>query len=558
MRRPRVPTEMLRTFCLLVLAVGMGACSNDTKPTVDASGTPDTAKAPDLADASNPPDTADSGAGASDVLPDAAPADTTDLAVVCPPLPTAVVPSGTAPMQDPGPAVASTPTRPQLSEALADSEYTIAKVLAKGGAMTGPPTPAVVVPVDGDGGIDDAGSAGEDAGSAAVDASSAGEDAGSAAVDGESASDDGASAAVDGESASDDAVSSPDDAGSATDALTTVTYALEDDWDPVTNGIGDVDTFNPLFTVASDGSGTHTSINQAIADAYLIPKTDCERIYIRIKAGTYRGKVVVNKKGSAPMLTIYSTEADASKTVIVNTLGAEEVGSMQSSATMTVSALTGFQMKNITVSNDFVEDPSSPDDQSAVALLNQGDRAQFENVRILGNVATLYVKSESQSGVSRSYFRDSYIEGDQDIITGRGVAVFDHTEIKYLTSRQPSGGVITNPSTMLNSRYGMLFVSCNFTAEAGASDVALGHQWWEGGNNASIGKVVIRNSTLGGHIAATPWAPSTTRTFTPKDPLGTTPATLYTSDDFYPAGTGPSPAEIYLGEYGNVGPGAAQ
>jgi pectinesterase len=231
---------------------------------------------------------------------------------------------------------------------------------------------------------------------------------------------------------------------------------------------------------------------------------------------------------------------------------------MTASATMSVKAVKGFQMKNLTVQNDYVEDAASTEDQSGVALLNQTDRAQFENVRFLGNIATLYVKSADQSTASRSYFRDCYVEGDQDIIVGRGVAVFDHTEIKYLTSRQAKGGAIAAPSTMLNSRYGFLFVSCNFTAEAGASDVALGRQWWEGGNNGAIGKAIIRNSTLGAHLAASPWAPSSTRTFTPKDPVGTTPVTLYTSDDYYPPGTGPSPAEIYLGEYGNVGPGAAK
>jgi len=46
--------------------------------------------------------------------------------------------------------------------------------------------------------------------------------------------------------------------------------------------------------------------------------------------------------------------------------------------------------------------------------------------------------------------------------------------------------------------------------------------------------------------------------YTPKDPTGETPVTLYASDDFYPTGTGPSPAEVYLGEYGNVGDGAAK
>ena len=523
MRRRTTLADILCGFGLLALAVGQSACSKDTKQTSDAAATPDTAKAPDVAqtpDGPNQPDSkpdlGDSGAEAmvdlpdaqstpgADAMPDAdtATADSTDVAIVCPGQPTATVPSGTAPMQAAGAAAASTPSRPQLLAKLADSDYTIAKALAQGGAMTGPPAP----------------------GAAAVDGGSAGLDAGSATLD----------------------------AGTSPDATMTVTYALSDNWDPVANGIGDVATFNPLFTVASDGSGTHTTINQAITDA--IPLVQCGRVYIRIKAGTYREKVVVPSKTTAAMLTLYSTESDAGKTVIVNGVGL--VG-LSASATMTVNAKTGFQMKNLSVANDFAEDPASTADQSAVALLNQCDRSQFENVRVLGNIASLYLKSVDTSTASRSYFRDCYIEGDQDIITGRGVAVFDHTEIKYVTNRQATGGVIANPSTVLNSRYGFLFVSCNFTADSGAGSVALGHQWWESSNISAIGKMIVRNSTLGGHFAAAPWAPSTTRTTTPKDPSGNTPVTLYTSDDFYPAGTAPSPAEIYLGEYGNSGPVAA-
>ena len=57
-------------------------------------------------------------------------------------------------------------------------------------------------------------------------------------------------------------------------------------------------------------------------------------------------------------------------------------------------------------------------------------RSQFENVRFIGNIGTLYVKSSSELIKARSYFRDCYIEGDQDFIVGRGTAVFDHCEIK--------------------------------------------------------------------------------------------------------------------------------
>ena len=37
--------------------------------------------------------------------------------------------------------------------------------------------------------------------------------------------------------------------------VTTVDALTPDNWDPVTNGIGDVSTFTPMFTVAADGSG---------------------------------------------------------------------------------------------------------------------------------------------------------------------------------------------------------------------------------------------------------------------------------------------------------------
>jgi pectinesterase len=230
---------------------------------------------------------------------------------------------------------------------------------------------------------------------------------------------------------------------------------------------------------------------------------------------------------------------------------------MSAGVTFTIKALSGFQAKNLTFANDYVVGSATGDDQGAVALLNQSDRAQFENVRFLGHVSTLYVKSVDIYTVARSYFRDCTVEGDQEIVLGRGTAVFDHTEIKYLAGRQPTGGVLAAPSTLLDNRYGFLFVSCQFTAETGASAIALAHQWWEGGQPKAVRKMIVRNSTLGSHIlSSAPWAASSTRTTTPKNPSGTTPVTLYTSDDYFAADTGPAPAEPYLAEYGNSGPGA--
>jgi pectinesterase len=341
-----------------------------------------------------------------------------------------------------------------------------------------------------------------------------------------------------------------------------VTYSANDNWDPLTNGIGDPATFHPTFTVAADGSGTHTSLYPAF-DAALNMGV-CGRVYIRMMPGEYRGQVLLASKTSAPHITVYSTESDASKTVIVASQAGATAGSMTLSATLTIKAIRGFQMKNLTVANDYVEGSAPGNNQSAVAMLLQSDQSQFENVRFIGNIGTLYVKSAVETIAARSYFRDCYIEGDQDFIVGRGTAVFDHTEIKYLSGRMPTGGNIAYPSTLVFNRYGFLFDSCNFTAEAGASGVTLARQWMEESDTVAtrgmpVGKMIVRNSTLGAHLAgAAPWSATGARTVTPKDPAGTTPVVVYSSDDYFPAGVGPSPAEPYVAEYRNSGAGAHQ
>jgi pectinesterase len=340
-----------------------------------------------------------------------------------------------------------------------------------------------------------------------------------------------------------------------------VTYSANDNWDPLTNGIGDPATFTPTYTVATDGSGTHTSLFNAFQDANNLGV--CGRVYIRLMPGEHRGQITLPSKTSAPGITVYSTESDASRTVIVANMAAATAGSMTLSATLTIKAVRGFQMKNLTVANDYVEG-SATGNQSATAMLLQADQSQFENVRFIGNLGTLYVKSTVETIAARSYFRDCYIEGDQDFIVGRGTAVFDHCEIKYVTGRQPTGGVIAYPSTLFFNGYGFLFDSCNFTAEAGASGVFLARQWMEESDTVAtrgmpVGKMIVRNSTLGAHLAgAAPWSSMGARMTTPKDPAGTTPVVVYSSDDYFPAGVGPTPAEPYLAEYRNSGPGAHQ
>ena len=104
--------------------------------------------------------------------------------------------------------------------------------------------------------------------------------------------------------------------------------------------------------------------------------TTCARVYILVKPGTYHETVVVPNKGSAPPITLYSTDPDATHTVIVfNNASLTAVGTAalgtSGSATFTNSS-RNFQAKNLTFSNDYVETGSG--NEQAVALLNQGDR----------------------------------------------------------------------------------------------------------------------------------------------------------------------------------------
>jgi pectinesterase len=226
------------------------------------------------------------------------------------------------------------------------------------------------------------------------------------------------------------------------------------------------------------------------------------------------------------------------------------------SATFTNSLPQPFHARNLTIANDYVAGtrPGDPDVQTAVALLSQADQALFDNVRILGHRNALYVKSTGANEVSRVYFRNCYIEGDEDIILGRGAAVIDQSRIHSLGDRV-AGGAISAASTRVDNPHGVLIINSELTADARVTDVALGHHWYEGEEEQAVGKTIVRNSILGAHIAAAPWA--ATLRATPKDPK-LDPKILYTSDDYYVRGAGLVPPEIYVAEFGNSGPGAAE
>lgn len=334
-----------------------------------------------------------------------------------------------------------------------------------------------------------------------------------------------------------------------------------DNWDP-TAGVGDVSTFTAQFTV--DAAGKSDASNfvtvQAAMDAAVALGNKVPPVFIRIKPGTYRETVCLPSSGT-PAIRLYSLDSDASHTVIVfnngnptvdasktngnkcNSSPANPIGT-SGSATFAVNA-ADFQAKNITFANDYVKGSFAGSNQSAVALMTQGDKIVLENVRLLGHQDTFYMKSGNVDQVSRVYVKDSYIEGDVDFIFGRGTAVLDNCTIHTLNTGN-GNGYVTAASTDYRNSYGFLITNSRFTAETGTpvGQIYLGRAWDEGvsslaayGATSPNGQVVIRNSVLGEHIRkADPWGESTATRPYSSVPSGTLPANR-------------------LFEYGNTGPG---
>lgn len=343
-----------------------------------------------------------------------------------------------------------------------------------------------------------------------------------------------------------------------------------DPWDPSKNGIGEIKSFKPMFTVAADGSGSHKTVQSAITAA--IAKGGKERIYIQVKPGTYRERVCFK---DGPQITLYSTDSNAAKVLIVDNKangtkkekdvvlndcegrkGATSYGTSGSTTFLAYS--DGFQAKNLSIANDY-DESISPKGTQAVALTTRGDKIILDNVRLLGNQDTLQIKSPSVGEVNRVYVTNSYIEGDVDFVFGRAVAVFDKVEFHSLERSGSEGGYVFAPSHAQIFPYGFLVMNSKFT---GKGKVKLGRAWDDssGAHTAKDGKVhlpngmlVIRDSVLGAHIdGVTPWdkAASTKRPYNSQKPQTVSFGKPKKVPTEFPVNR--------LYEFNNSGPGAAK
>ena len=257
----------------------------------------------------------------------------------------------------------------------------------------------------------------------------------------------------------------------------------------------DADAPVMLLTVAQDGSGDYTSIQEAV-DA--VP--DLTRGIIYIRPGIYEENVSVGRPDSHRRFISLIGE-DPSTTVI--TSSTHRGGSGTSNTFTDCAALSvfcsRFYAENLTVRNT-----AGPVGQ-AEALYTSGDAHLFRNCVISG-----YQDTYKANVGARGYFTGCTIEGSVDFIYDGGLEWFDNCIIRsllggYVTAPAESGMPMTRvlyPELSEPVFYaGLFFSRCTLEAAPGVANgsVYLGRPWKETSGAAYLG------CTLGAHIAPAGW-----------------------------------------------------
>ena len=231
----------------------------------------------------------------------------------------------------------------------------------------------------------------------------------------------------------------------------------------------------PDFVVGPAGTQgvTHTTIQAAVDAA--ITKHSASRQYIAILPGEYEGTVYVP---AAPgSITLYGTGEKAVDVKIglaidseidsntwrhlVNPAGKYMPGkpawymfdNCQSKRAATIGVMcsavvwsqnNGLQLQNLTIQNTLGDSVDAGNHQ-AVALRSDGDKVQINNVNILGRQNTFFVTNSGvqntlqNNRLTRTLVTNSYVEGDVDLVSGRGAVVFENTDFRVVNSRTQLG-----------------------------------------------------------------------------------------------------------------------
>lgn len=224
--------------------------------------------------------------------------------------------------------------------------------------------------------------------------------------------------------------------------------------------------------VASDGSGTYTTVQEAI-NAVPDDTTADQQFRILVRPGIYKEHVIIPK--DKRFIQLVGNPGEEESTVIsmgtnVKTPdpeGRDGLMSAEDSATMLIYG-SDITCRNLTFENTTTRE----DRVQALACYIRNDRIAFLNCRFLGWQDTL--RCDAWRGkIARQYFRSCYIEGHVDYIYGAGTAVFDRCHIN-----SKADGYITAASTAEEVPFGYVFLDCKITTGPGVEKgIYLGRPW---------------------------------------------------------------------------------
>ncbi|CAL5056136.1 unnamed protein product [Urochloa decumbens] len=275
--------------------------------------------------------------------------------------------------------------------------------------------------------------------------------------------------------------------------------------------------------VALDGSGTHRSINEAIA-AVTAAGVETEasgggrgaggsrrRRVIRVKAGRYKESVSISYRQENVMLV----GDGKGKTIIEGNKSVAGGYTTFSSATFAAMG-AGFIAKGLSIINS-----AGPGMGQAVALLVGGDRSVVYQCEIKAYQDTLFTHS------NRQFYAEDDISGTVDFIFGNSAAVFQRCDIQ---ARRPVRGqqdvVTAQGRADPNQNTGISIHRCRIAAasDLGETPVYLGRPW------KPYSRVAVMETAMDGSVAPGGW--------------------LAWPDQPEPSAT------LYYGEYRNTGAGA--
>ncbi|XP_010261671.1 PREDICTED: pectinesterase-like [Nelumbo nucifera] len=240
--------------------------------------------------------------------------------------------------------------------------------------------------------------------------------------------------------------------------------------------------------VAQDGSGTHTTIAEAIASVSLVGGGG-GRTVIHLKAGTYNENINIPTKQKNVMLV----GDGKGVTVIVGSKNAEQGSTTFRSATVAAMG-EGFIARDITFVNN-----AGPAKHQAVALRVGADKSVIYRCSIVGYQDTLYTHS------NRQFYRDTDIYGTVDFIFGNSAVVFQNCNIFVRKGMSSQKSFVTAQGRKdPNQNTGISIHNCKIVAASdakGQQSTYLGRPWQR------YSRTVIMQSYLDDCIHPAGWFP---------------------------------------------------